>query len=164
MKYLNNNIDKVSEYPFSRLRNLLSKETIKNKTGLLLDPYFSATKISWILDNISGARQKAINGELRFGTVDTYLLWQLSDGAIHKTDVTNASRTNLFNIHSKVWDQELLDIFNIPSSMLPNVHLSDSVFGEISRQNRKIKISGLIALLSPVPKRPSIIKSGKLLF
>ena len=86
----------------------------------------------------------SINGELRFGTVDTYLLWQLSDGAIQKTDVTNASRTNLFNIHSKVWDQELLDIFNIPSSMLPDVHSSDSVFGEISRQNRKIKISGLI--------------------
>ena len=128
----------------ARLKKDGYEETIKNKTGLLLDPYFSATKISWILDNVDGARQKAANGELRFGTVDTYLLWQLSDGAIHKTDVTNASRTNLFNIHSKVWDQELLDIFNIPSSMLPDVHLSDSVFGEISRQNRKIKISGLI--------------------
>ena len=128
----------------ARLKKDGYEETIKNKTGLLLDPYFSATKISWILDNVDGARQKAANGELRFGTVDTYLLWQLSDGAIHKTDVTNASRTNLFNIHSKVWDQELLDIFNIPSSMLPDVHLSDSIFGEISRQNRKIKISGLI--------------------
>ncbi len=128
----------------ARLKKDGYEETIKNKTGLLLDPYFSATKISWILDNVDGARQKAANGELRFGTVDTYLLWQLSDGAIHKTDVTNASRTNLFNIHSKVWDQELLDIFNIPSSMLPDVHSSDSVFGEISRQNRTIKISGLI--------------------
>ena len=128
----------------TRLKKHGYEEIIKNKTGLLLDPYFSATKISWILDNVDGARQKAKNGELRFGTVDTYLLWQLSNGAIHKTDVTNASRTNLFNIHSKVWDQELLDIFNIPSSMLPDVHSSDSVFGEISRQNRKIKISGLI--------------------
>jgi glycerol kinase len=127
-----------------RLKKDGQEEIIKNKTGLLLDPYFSATKISWILDNVDGARKKAINGELRFGTVDTYLLWQLSDGAIYKTDLTNASRTNLFNIHSKVWDQELLDIFNIPSSMLPEVHSSDSVFGEISRKNIKIMISGVI--------------------
>ena len=89
---------------------------IKNKTGLLLDPYFSSTKISWILDNVNGARKKAENGELRFGTVDTYLLWQLSNGKIFKTDVTNASRTNLYNINTKSWDEELLDIFKVPSS------------------------------------------------
>ncbi len=127
-----------------RLKKDGYEEIIKNKTGLLLDPYFSATKISWILDNVDGARQKAMNGELRFGTVDTYLLWQLSEGVIYKTDVTNASRTNLFNIHSKVWDQELLDIFNIPSSMLPDVHSSDTIFGEISRKNRRINITGVI--------------------
>tara|TARA_B100000927_G_scaffold158477_1_gene127655 strand:+ start:513 stop:1973 length:1461 start_codon:yes stop_codon:yes gene_type:complete len=127
-----------------RLKKDGYEEIIRNKTGLLLDPYFSATKISWILDNVDGARQKAANGELRFGTVDTYLLWQLSEGVIYKTDVTNASRTNLFNIHSKLWDQELLDIFNIPASMLPEVHSSDTIFGEISRNNRKINISGVI--------------------
>ena len=127
-----------------RLKKDGYEEIIRNKTGLLLDPYFSATKISWILDNVDGARQKAANGELRFGTVDTYLLWQLSEGVIYKTDVTNASRTSLFNIHSKLWDQELLDIFNIPASMLPEVHSSDTIFGEISRNNRKINISGVI--------------------
>ena len=117
---------------------------IKNKTGLLLDPYFSSTKISWILDNVNGARKKAENGELRFGTVDTYLLWQLSEGKIFKTDVTNASRTNLYNIKTKSWDEELLDIFNVPSSMLPEVHHSDANFGTISRHNREIKITGII--------------------
>ncbi len=127
-----------------RLKKDGYEEIIKNKTGLLLDPYFSATKISWILDNVDGARRKAANGELRFGTVDTYLLWQLSAGAIYKTDVTNASRTNLFNIHSKAWDQELLDIFNIPPSILPEVHASDAFYGEITRHNRTIKITGVI--------------------
>ena len=127
-----------------RLKKDGYEEIIKNKTGLLLDPYFSATKISWILDNVDGARKKAANGELRFGTVDTYLLWQLSEGVIYKTDVTNASRTNLFNIHSKAWDQELLDIFNIPPSILPEIHASDAVFGDITRQNRTIKITGVI--------------------
>ena len=126
------------------LKNDGHEEIIKNKTGLLLDPYFSATKIQWILDNVSGAKQKANNGELRFGTVDTYLLWQLSGGKIYKTDVTNASRTSLFNIHSRVWDQELLDIFNIPPTMLPDVYPSDADFGEITRKNKKFNISGLI--------------------
>lgn len=120
------------------------EEVIKSKTGLLLDPYFSSTKISWILDNVNGARKKAENGELRFGTVDTYLLWQLSDGKIFKTDVTNASRTNLYNINTKSWDEELLEIFNVPSSMLPEVHHSDANFGTISRHNRIIKITGII--------------------
>ena len=126
------------------LKNDGHEAIIKKKTGLLLDPYFSATKISWILDNVDGAKQKAENGELRFGTVDTYLLWQLSEGSIFKTDVTNASRTSLFNIHSKAWDSELLDIFNIPPSMLPEVHASDANFGKISRKDKKINISGVI--------------------
>ena len=117
---------------------------IKNKTGLLLDPYFSSTKISWILDNVNGARKKAENGELRFGTVDTYLLWQLSNGKIFKTDVTNASRTNLYNINTKSWDEELLEIFKVPSSMLPEVHHSDANFGTVSRHNKEITITGII--------------------
>ncbi len=120
------------------------EEIIKNATGLLLDPYFSSTKISWILDNVDGARRRAEEGKLRFGTVDTYLLWQLTNGEVYKTDVTNASRTNLYNIHLKKWDPQLLEIFNIPSSMLPEVHASDSNFGEIVRGNKTIKITGMI--------------------
>ena len=120
------------------------EETIKNATGLLLDPYFSATKISWILNNVDGARQKADAGKLRFGTVDTYLLWQLTDGNVYKTDVTNASRTNLYNIHTKEWDSELLKIFNIPKSMLPEVCPSESYYGSFDWGNKTIKITGII--------------------
>lgn len=106
-----------------------TSELINAKTGLLLDPYFSATKIKWILDNVEGARAKAEQGELAFGTVDTFLLWQLTKGAQHKTDATNASRTMLFNIHSQEWDQELLTLFNIPESLLPEVMDSSCDFG-----------------------------------
>ncbi|MFT2090149.1 glycerol kinase GlpK [Paraglaciecola sp. 2405UD69-4] len=95
--------------------------TIRSRTGLLLDPYFSATKVSWILDNVKGARQKANAGELAFGTIDSFLIWRLTGGKVHATDVTNASRTNLFNIHTLNWDQELLKLFDVPASLLPNV-------------------------------------------
>ena len=88
------------------------------------DAYFSATKIKWILDNVDGARERAERGELVFGTVDTFLLWQLSKGRIFATDYTNASRTMLFNIHTLRWDEELLRLFDIPASMLPEVHPS----------------------------------------
>ncbi len=120
------------------------EEVIRSKTGLLLDPYFSSTKISWVLDNIDGARDKAEKGKLRFGTVDTYLMWQLSNGDVYKTDVTNASRTNLYNIHIKNWDPELLKIFNIPASMLPEVQLSDSNFGTLVRGDKTLQITGVI--------------------
>tara|TARA_Y100000385_G_C13037072_1_gene613483 strand:- start:21 stop:1484 length:1464 start_codon:yes stop_codon:yes gene_type:complete len=120
------------------------EEAIKKATGLLLDPYFSSTKISWILDNVAGARNKANAGKLRFGTVDTYLMWQLTDGNIYKTDVTNASRTNLYNIHLNQWDPELLKVFNIPSSMLPEVHSSDSNYGTLIRGDKSIQITGVI--------------------
>ena len=120
------------------------EEAIKKATGLLLDPYFSSTKISWILDNVAGARNKANAGKLRFGTVDTYLMWQLTDGNIYKTDVTNASRTNLYNIHLNQWDPELLKIFNIPISMLPEVHSSDSNYGTLIRGDKSIQITGVI--------------------
>jgi glycerol kinase len=120
------------------------EEAIKKATGLLLDPYFSSTKISWILDNVAGARNKANAGKLRFGTVDTYLMWQLTDGNIYKTDVTNASRTNLYNIHLNQWDPELLKLFNIPSSMLPEVHSSDSNYGTLIRGDKSIQITGVI--------------------
>ncbi|MEH6629766.1 MAG: glycerol kinase GlpK [Halopseudomonas aestusnigri] len=99
------------------------------KTGLLLDPYFSATKISWILDNVEGARAKAERGELAFGTVDSFLLWRLTGGKEHATDVTNASRTMIFDIHNLIWDDDLLKLFNIPASMLPEVKECAADFG-----------------------------------
>ena len=105
------------------------EELINSKTGLLLDPYFSATKIRWILENVDGAKEKAENGELAFGTVDSFLLWHLTDGKEHRTDATNASRTMLFNIHKQEWDQELLELFDIPASMLPEVMDSSDDFG-----------------------------------
>lgn len=94
---------------------------IKEKTGLLLDPYFSASKIAWILDNVEGARDRANAGELLFGTIDTFLLWRLTGGQSHATDATNASRTSVFNIHTQQWDDELLELFNVPASILPEV-------------------------------------------
>jgi glycerol kinase len=105
------------------------ENTIKDKTGLMLDPYFSATKVKWILDNVKGAREKANRGELLFGNIDGWLIWKLTSGKIHATDYTNASRTLLFNIKTFEWDKELLRIFDIPESMLPDIKCSDNVFG-----------------------------------
>ena len=104
-------------------------KTIKEKTGLLLDPYFSASKIAWILDNVEGARERAERGELAFGTIDTWLIWNLTGGKVHATDYSNASRTMLFNIKTLEWDDELLELFRIPRSMLPEVHPSSHIFG-----------------------------------
>lgn len=104
-------------------------ETIYKKTGLIPDAYFSATKIKWILDNVKGARERAGRGELAFGTVDTFLMWRLSKGRIFATDYTNASRTMLFNIHTLEWDDELLELFGIPRSMLPQTHPSSYNYG-----------------------------------
>ena len=102
---------------------------IREKTGLIIDAYFSATKIRWILENVPGARAKAEAGKLRFGTVDTWLIWNLTRGEVHVTDVSNASRTMLFNIHTLAWDEELLKIFDIPISMMPEVRSSSEVYG-----------------------------------
>ena len=104
-------------------------DKIREKTGLIIDAYFSGTKIKWILDNVPGAREKALAGQLRFGTVDSWLVWQLTRGEVHVTDVTNASRTMLFNIHTLEWDQELLDLLGIPASMMPAVKSSSEVYG-----------------------------------
>lgn len=104
-------------------------DLIRSKTGLIIDAYFSATKIRWILENVPGARQKAEEGKLRFGTVDTWLIWMLTRGEVHVTDVSNASRTMLFNIHTLQWDQELLQLFDIPESMMPQVKSSSEVYG-----------------------------------
>ena len=102
-------------------------KNIQEKTGLIIDAYFSATKLKWILDNVSGARQKAENGELAFGTIDTWLAWNLSGGELHVTDVSNASRTMLLNIHDCQWDDELLKLFTIPKNLLPEVKASSKV-------------------------------------
>ena len=105
-------------------------EMIRNKTGLIIDAYFSATKVRWILENVPGARRKAEEGRLKFGTVDTWLIWKLTRGEAHVTDVSNASRTMLFNIHTLDWDEELLELFGIPRSMMPQVKSSSEVYGK----------------------------------
>ena len=104
-------------------------DMIRSKTGLIIDAYFSATKIRWILENVPGAREKAEQGKLRFGTVDTWLIWMLTRGEVHVTDVSNASRTMVYNIHDLCWDKELLELFGIPQSMMPEVKSSSEVYG-----------------------------------
>ncbi len=120
-------------------------ETIKEKTGLIIDAYFSATKLKWILDNVESARKKANNNELCFGTIDTWLVWKLTNGEKFVTDVSNASRTMLFNIHSLEWDKELLEIFDIPQNILPDVEESSQIYGNTSEGlfNKRIPISGI---------------------
>ena len=104
-------------------------QIIRKKTGLIPDAYFSASKIAWILNNVPGVRERAERGELLFGTVDTWLIWNLTKGAVHVTDYTNASRTMLFDIHNLCWDQEILKRFNIPESLLPKVCCSSEIYG-----------------------------------
>ncbi len=113
------------------------------RTGLLLDPYFSATKIAWILDNVPGAREKALRGDLAFGTIDCFLLWHLTEGRTHATDATNAGRTMLFNIHTQVWDPWLLDLFNIPEALLPEVRDCAGPFGETGLFGKNIPVCGM---------------------
>ena len=128
-----------------RLREQGLESLVSSKTGLLLDPYFSATKINWILDNVGDARKKAENGQLAFGTVDTFLIWRLTAGRCHLTDATNASRTLLYNIHSGEWDKELLQLFDIPESLLPQVRNCADEFGvtDASVLGREIPVCGV---------------------
>ncbi len=121
-------------------------QKIQKKTGLVIDAYFSASKIRWILENVSGTREKAERGELLFGTVDTWLIWNLTGGRVHVTDYTNASRTMLFNINTLHWDEELLDLFTIPRSMMPEVKPSSFVYGMTDRKSTgmEIPIAGAI--------------------
>ncbi|GGG36276.1 glycerol kinase [Croceivirga lutea] len=120
-------------------------ELIREKTGLVIDSYFSATKVKWILDNVEGARVKAENGELAWGTIDSWLIWKMTQGKLHITDVTNASRSLLFNIKTLEWDAELLDLFTIPKSMMPSVKQSSEVYGYTSPNffANKIPIAGI---------------------
>ena len=127
------------------LRAAGHKKEIRDRTGLLLDPYFSATKIAWILDHVDGARARAQKGELAFGTVDSFLIWHLTGGKVHATDATNASRTSLFNIHTNDWDDRLLDIFRVPRACLPDVHDCAADYGATDRAlfGRPIPIAGV---------------------
>jgi len=117
-----------------QLKNQGQSPVVLEKTGLIIDAYFSATKIRWILDNVKGTRKLAEDGHLAFGTIDSWLVWNLTRGKLHITDVTNASRTMLFNIHTLKWDAELLEMFNIPASMLPEVRSSSEIYGKTSSQ------------------------------
>lgn len=119
------------------------EEYIRKTTGLRIDAYFSATKIKWILDNVPGARDRAENGELLFGTVDTWLIWKLSSGKIHVTDRTNAARTMLYDIHSLTWDKRILEILQIPKCMLPEVRSSSEIYGNVNILGAEIPVSGI---------------------
>lgn len=139
---------------------------IQSKTGLLIDPYFSAYKIEWMLNNVPGALKKAEKGQLRFGTVDCFLLWRLTEGRVHATDATNASRTSVFNIHTQTWDTELLNLFNLPESLFPIVKDSADDFGETAKAffGRSIPISAVAgdqqsALIGQACFLPGMIKS-----
>ena len=115
----------------------------RNKTGLLIDPYFSGTKLKWILDHIEGAREKAEQGDLLFGTVDTWLLWKLSNSTAHVTDVSNASRTLMYNIYQLSWDEKLLQILDIPKEMLPEVRSSSEIYATTDLLGPVIPIAGI---------------------
>ena len=123
--------DRRAEPSCVALRERGLAPTIRQKTGLLVDAYFSGTKLQWILDHVLGTRSQAANGELAFGTVDSWLIWQLTGGAVHATDVSNASRTMLFNVHSNTWDAELLQAMDIPPNMMPSVLPSAAMYGEM---------------------------------
>jgi len=142
------------------------ENVIRNNTGLVIDAYFSGTKIRWILDNVPGAREKANNGQLCFGTIDSWLLWNLTNGAVHATDVSNASRTMLCNIHTGQWDGDLQDILGVPGNMLPTIKSSSEIFGYTSGNfgNAKIPIAGIAgdqqsALFGQLCTHPGMVKN-----
>ena len=148
------------------LKDLGHESLVNEKTGLLLDPYFCATKIAWILDNVSEARQKANEGQLLFGTIDCFLMWRLSNQQIHSTDATNACRTMLYNIHDGCWDEDLLKLFDIPSSMLPKVCDNAADFGKVDESifGSEIPITASIgdqpsALVGQACFQPGMVKS-----
>lgn len=139
---------------------------IQEKTGLMIDAYFSATKLKWILDTVPGVRQKAAKGELAFGTIDTWLTWKLTNGDVHVTDVSNASRTMLFNIHSLQWDEELLQLFDIPATLLPDVKPSSKIYGVTGNiiPDSRIPIAGIAgdqqaALFGQQCTQPGMVKN-----
>jgi glycerol kinase len=143
-----------------------AEELVRQRTGLLLDPYFSGTKVAWLLDNIPDARARAERGDLAFGTIDSFLLWRLTGGRVHATDVTNASRTLLFDIHRQTWDEDLLRLIRVPRAMLPDVRDSSEVYGETAAGlfDRPIPIGGIAgdqqaALIGQACFEPGMVKS-----
>ena len=126
-----------------KIKETYDEAELTAKTGLLLDPYFSATKTAWILDHVDGARSAAQKGELAFGTVDSFLIWRLTGGTTHATDATNASRTNLFNIHTQDWDKDLLKLFDVPESILPTVKDCADDYGMCTVLDEDIPILGV---------------------
>jgi glycerol kinase len=147
-----------------KLRAQKLDKVIQKKTGLVLDAYFSATKVHWILQNVKGAKARAAKGELAFGTVDSWLLWNLTGGKVHATDVSNASRTMLYDIRKGTWDEELLKIFGVPRSMLPEVRDSSGVFGETKLLGGVTPIAGIAgdqqsALFGQVCTKPGMVKN-----
>ncbi len=148
-----------------KLKNEGHAGTILEKTGLIIDAYFSATKVRWILDNVKDARRLAGKGQLAFGTVDSWLIWNLTKGRLHITDVSNASRTMLFNIHTLSWDKDLLELFNIPSGMLPEVKSSSDVYGQTAGQfETAIPVAGIAgdqqaALFGQMCTEPGMVKN-----
>ena len=156
---------RTSEY-CDKLKEEGYTEFIRSRTGLIIDAYFSATKIKWILDNVPGARERAEKGKLMFGTVDTWLIWRLTRGDVHVTDVSNASRTMLFNIHTLQWDEELLRLFDIPLSMMPEVRSSSEVYGHTKSTifAHEVPISGIAgdqqaALFGQMCVEPGAVKN-----
>lgn len=146
------------------LRRKRVDRTIQKKTGLILDAYFSATKIQWLLDHVPGARKKAEAGDLAFGTVDSWLIWNLTGGQVHVTDPSNASRTMLYNIHTGQWDKQLLKTFNVPESMLPSVETSSGLLGETNVLGGSIPIAGVAgdqqaALFGQCCLKPGMVKN-----
>ena len=142
------------------------EQMVQEKTGLLLDPYFSATKIAWVLDNVEGVRARAEKGDIAFGTIDCYLLWKLTNGQSHATDATNASRTMLFNIRTQAWDDDLLELFNIPRAILPEVKDNVAAFGTVDKSlfGDGIVIGGMAgdqqaALIGQACFEPGMVKS-----
>ena len=137
------------------------EELVAKRTGLRLDPYFSGTKLAWALENVPGARELARAGKLRFGTIDSWLVWKLTRGAVHVTDVSNASRTLLFNIHRMEWDEELLDKFQVPASVLPEVVPSSGVVGEWEGQEVRWTLEVDTALLLSFVDAPADLGVGE---
>ena len=147
-----------------RLRADGLESFVQEKTGLVIDAYFSGTKVRWLLDNVPGARERAERGELAFGTIDSWLIWKLTDGKVHVTDETNASRTMFFNIHARDWDDELLKVLDVPRSMLPAVKSSSEVYGETVGTLEGIPIAGIAgdqqaALFGQMCAKPGMVKN-----
>lgn len=158
--------DKRTAHLCNSLKQQGYTQLIQEKTGLVIDAYFSATKLAWILDNVPQAREMAANNELCFGTIDTWLVWKLTNGKVHVTDVSNASRTMLFNIHTLTWDEELLRLFNIPESVLPVVASSSEVYGYTQQilTAHEIPIAGIAgdqqaALFGQLCSQPGMVKN-----